>query len=233
MYNKLTGQLGQIKLKNTKDAGCTGTKIVASSIGIADDILVARLPYQYSNNYDSEWSIYGYTIIVGPIIETSAFGCVHVDSLLPDGRRAGDVKIGDKLELGDEKVFDEVEKKFKSSTGIVTFSKRVAAAGFRIRTASGASLVCSDTAPIPTRTGLVLAPRLFDHFVPVKTSIAGGVRSGWEQVVSVEAVGQINVQHITVGDKCFWAGETEDAFILHHNLKALDIGPPEAFWPWW
>jgi hypothetical protein len=27
------------------------------------------------------------------------------------------------------------------------------------------------------------------------------------------------VQHITVGDRCFWAGEKRGAYILHHNSK--------------
>jgi hypothetical protein len=32
-------------------------------------------------------------------------------------------------------------------------------------------------------------------------------------------VGEIKVQHITVGDKCFWAGEKQGKYILHHNMK--------------
>ena len=39
----------------------------------------------------------------------------------------------------------------------------------------------------------------------------------WEAVARVEPVGPIDVQHISVNDKCFWAGERAGTYILHHN----------------
>ncbi len=137
--------------------------------------------------------------------------CVHIDSRLPDGRRAGDVRVGDDMVLADE-------KSLEAGTGIVTYSKQETVPGYRIITESGVALVCSDTAPIPTPDGLVKAPNLLGLKVPVRRDEGGGFLKGWEKVVHVEAVGDIDVQYITVGDKCFWAGEKAAAFILHHNI---------------
>ena len=138
--------------------------------------------------------------------------CVHVGSALPCGTIAGDVKVGATLQLADEVTL-------AARTGEVSFSKRVKALGVRITTQSGVSLVCSESAPIPTPEGLVLAPHLRGKKVPTRLDGPSGSRTAWEMVEVVESVGEIEVQHITVGDKCFWAGEQVGAYILHHNLK--------------
>ena len=137
--------------------------------------------------------------------------CVSIDSVLPDGRLAGAIAVGDQMQLADERTLEP-------GLGIVSYSQIKTAAGFRITTESGASLKCSDTAPIPTPEGLVLAPDLQGKRVAVRLDGANGAVR-WEAVTAVEAIGQIQVQHITVGDKCFWAGEKAGAYILHHNLK--------------
>jgi hypothetical protein len=144
-------------------------------------------------------------------------GCVQVSSLLPDGTLAGDIRVGASMQLSDE-------KDLQADTGIVTFSKRKTAPGFRFTTVSGISLVCSDTAPIPTPEGLVLAPKLLGKSVAVRRDEGGTTHSAWELVKSVDAIGDIEVQHITVGEKCFWAGEKANGYILHHNMKADDGG---------
>jgi hypothetical protein len=137
--------------------------------------------------------------------------CVSIDSLLPDGRLAGDITVGDEMQLADERTLEP-------GSGVVSYSQIKTAAGFRITTASGASLKCSDTAPIPTPEGLVLAPDLLGKQVAVRQDDEqASVR--WEKVTAVDSIGQIQVQHITVGDKCFWAGEKPGSYILHHNLK--------------
>ncbi|MES2298086.1 MAG: hypothetical protein V4582_13660 [Pseudomonadota bacterium] len=139
-------------------------------------------------------------------------GCVHVDSLLPDGTKAGDIKVGSAMLLSDEKTL-------KCGAGVVSFSERKKAPGFRITTISGVTLVCSDSAPIPTPEGLVLAPALAGKSVAVRRDEGNDSRSSWEAVKSVESIGEIDIQHITVGNKCFWAGEKANGFILHHNVK--------------
>lgn len=143
--------------------------------------------------------------------------CVAISSFLPDGRTAGDVRVGDTMQLADE-------KNLEPAIGEVSYSQQKNCPGFRITTDSGASLVCSDTAPIPTPDGLVLAPDLLGKMVAVRRDDASGTESAWETVIEVKSVGQIVVQHITVGNKCFWAGEMKNVYILHHNLKYAGDG---------
>ena len=121
--------------------------------------------------------------------------------------------------LGDENTLED-------SIGIVTYSKTKVQRGYRIQTSSGAALRCSDTAPIPTENSCFLTPEyLLAQFVPVRRVHEDGIVTvQWEQVISIEDIGMIAVQHITVGDKCFWAGESKDAFILHHNVKQAPGG---------
>jgi hypothetical protein len=142
----------------------------------------------------------------------SGGGCVQIASRLPCGTLAGDIVVGSEMQLSDQ-------KSLQAGVGIVSFSKRKKAQGFRLTTVSGVSLVCSDTAPIPTTDGLVLAPNVHGKSVAVRRDEGGVSHSAWEAVASVVPVGEIEVQHITVGDKCFWAGEKPNSYILHHNTK--------------
>ena len=53
----------------------------------------------------------------------------------------------------------------------------------------------------------------------------------WDECISVTDVGDQWVQHITVENKCFWAGENSNAFILHHNIKCCYCGDdPSCVW---
>ena len=142
-------------------------------------------------------------------------GCVQVASFLPDGSRAGDIVVGAQMQLSDQ-------ASLEAGVGTVSYSKRKTGPGYRLTTASGVTLVCSATAPIPTPDGVVLAPQLMGKSVAVRRDGTDGSACGWEPVRSVEAVGDIEVQHITVGNKCFWAGEERNGFILHHNSKQVD-----------
>jgi hypothetical protein len=152
-------------------------------------------------------------------------GCVSTASILPDGRTAGDVRVGESMVLGDP---DTME----SSLGRVTFSTMKEVPGFRITTETGASLVCSDTAPIPAQgRGLLTPQQLLGERVAVRWDENGESTANWEKVVKVDAIGLIKVQHITVGDRCFWAGEKPGAYILHHNLKDAGGGGGTEY-PW-
>jgi hypothetical protein len=141
-------------------------------------------------------------------------GCVQIGSFLPTGETAGEIAVGSVMSLAHEKTLEPGE-------GVVSYSERKTAPGFRIVTEHGFTLVCSDTAPIPTPRGLVLAPELLGYDVAVRKDEGGAFQVGWDKVVKVESIGTIDIQHITVGDKCFWAGEKPNAYILHHNLKQL------------
>jgi len=114
-------------------------------------------------------------------------------------------------------------------TGIVTYSEPSLQPCVRIVTESGASLVCSTTAPIPTTEGLFKAPDVFGKDVAVMVND----KAAWDKVVSLQDVGEQWVQHITVENKCFWAGENSNAFILHHNIKYcyVDHDPPCNWMP--
>ena len=139
--------------------------------------------------------------------------CVHVDSRLPDGRRAGDIKKGDVMQLGDEHSPD-----LHTEVGVVSYSETKRARGFRVTTQSGISLVCSDSAPIWTDKGYIEAPGLLGTHVAVRVD-GEKIAVRYEQVEAVVEVGEIDIQHITVGDRAFWAGEQHGAYLLHHNLK--------------
>lgn len=136
-------------------------------------------------------------------------GCVVVTALLPDGRTAGDVRIGDTLALADAATLEP-------ATGEVSYSEAMLQPCVEIITESGVTLQCSSTAPIPTPEGLRLAPDLAGRQVAV---LVDGI-ARWERVKRLRGIGKHLVQHITCGNACFWAGSAR-GFILHHNLKAL------------
>lgn len=128
------------------------------------------------------------------------------------------------MELADEKTLEP-------GRGVVSYSQRKTQPGWRIVTQGGVTLRCSASAPIPTPEGLVLAPDLLGKRVAVRRDGAQGTTTAWEAVESVQTIGDIEVQHITVGDRCFWAGEQAGAFILHHNIK--DAGGDDPWdWDW-
>jgi hypothetical protein len=136
--------------------------------------------------------------------------CVAVESFLPDfDGTAEDVRVGNMLQLADPWTWE-------AATGEVQSAEPFEARCFRITTRCGASLVCSETAPIPIRGNAYRIPEdLKGCDVPV-------MRDGavcWSEVTHVEYAGLRWVMKIYVGDRCFWAGETPDAFILHHNAK--------------
>lgn len=141
--------------------------------------------------------------------------CVSVGALVMgrDGpMRAGDVRIGTELLLCDPQTSEE-------AWGVVTYSKRERVPGVRLRYASDC-LTCSIYAPIPTLAGMLLAPNILGQSVVVH----GVVGLTHVEVWAVEDVGEIDVQHITVGDRCFWASDLGQHWILHHNTKP----PPEV-----
>ncbi len=135
--------------------------------------------------------------------------CPSVDAILPGGMRAGDVKVGDTLQLFDPETWE-------ASTGVVTYSAQCAANLWRITTADGVVLTCSETAPIPVGSGEYRTPgELLGFNVPTLTWNVWD----WDTVIDVTPLGEGPVQHITVGNRCFWVGDAEGAYLLHHNAK--------------
>ena len=142
-------------------------------------------------------------------------GCVSTAALLI-GRNgvvpAGAITVGDELLLCDPVTGIE-------AWGTVTYSQPRSVEGWRL-TFDGGTLTCSDTAPIPTELGYVLAPETLGRLV--LTRDGEGVQT-YVRITGVEHIGALDVQHITVGDRCFWAGDTAGRFVLHHNLKDPSI----------
>jgi hypothetical protein len=136
--------------------------------------------------------------------------CIHVDSLLPGGRRAGDIKVGDIIQLGDQST-----PGLETRAGLVTHSSKARTRAFKMVTASGTRLLCSETAAIWTDEGFVLAPHLLGKNVATRVDNDDIVIRFFETVEVLAEIGTIDVQRITVGDRGFWAGANPGRFVLH------------------
>lgn len=139
--------------------------------------------------------------------------CPHVDAWVLSHRgpvRAGEVIEGDMLLLCDPDTGIEC-------WGRVSYSRHKRASGVRLVMDGGGTLTCSRSAPIPTELGYRAAPDTLGRHVPVRR----GERHAAPAVVEVVALGLIDVQHITVGDRCFWAGDDSRTYLLHHNIKVI------------
>ncbi|MGV8944627.1 hypothetical protein [Thermomonas sp.] len=135
--------------------------------------------------------------------------------LTPQGpKHAGDVCVGDELRLCEPGTQEE-------AWGVVTYSERRYAAGVRLHGDGGTVLDCSAGAPIPVQGGYLPAERIAGM-----TTLARHANCiAHERIATVEPLGTIDVQHIHVGDRCFWTGAAIDALLLHHNLKPPSEAP--------
>jgi hypothetical protein len=148
-------------------------------------------------------------------------GCVVLESFIPlvestivnkrDVKQAFQLISGFKISLGSE------NESLEPTIGTVVNNFVDIQPCVRIETESGVSLVCSTTAPIYTRElEFVNAPDLMGRTV---ACMKDGLPF-WDKVVSVESVGDKFVSVIDAGGTAFWAGEKEDSYILHHNVKS-------------
>lgn len=151
---------------------------------------------------------------VGGVVDTSFTAdswCVVVDSYLKDYDRADEVKVGDVM-----KVIDPVS--FEESDGTVSYSETKTMPCVRVITESGTTLDCSRTAPIADQYGnQVPAPELMNKLIPVCDL---GVFY-LDRVVSIEDLGDLEVQHITVENNFFLAGKEKGRYMFHHNMKMV------------
>ena len=96
----------------------------------------------------------------------------------------------------------------------------------RVTTRKGVVLECSTTAPIYTQDGdYVDAPELLGKYVAV---MVDGTTS-FDQVTSVDPVGDKFVAVIDTGDNNFWAGEQPGKYLMHHNIGVFRYGPNKDF----
>jgi len=139
----------------------------------------------------------------------TGLGCVCIDSIVFDGRKASEVEVGDELDT-----IDPITNQFKKQ--IVTRSETKLSECVRITTESGIQLDCSISAPISDEHGnQVLAPTLCGVMIPV----IDNEEHKLERVVSVEEIGMKKIRHITVNDSFFPAGKEANRYILHHNKQ--------------
>lgn len=91
----------------------------------------------------------------------------------------------------------------------------------RITTEAGISLVCSHSAPILTgEKTYVDAPDVMGKQVAIMVN----GETSFDNVISVEDVGEREVRPLYAGDQNFWAGETDAGYILHHNIRFGGFG---------
>lgn len=131
-------------------------------------------------------------------------GCPDVNEVLPCGRRAGDIKAGDNILVYDPETGEE-------SVDEVTHSDTKPALRFRIVTAAGKSMVCSDTAQLRIREGGYRNPM---HILHREVCVRINGQACWAEVAEVQDLGMGQVQHISVNGKDYWVGD-----MLHHNRK--------------
>lgn len=165
----------------------------------------------YGTSYTTAQGAYTDSYLSSPSCGSGTGGCVAIDSILPTGNLADTISYGDTLVTCNPYDF------FNYGDNTVSYSETTLQPCVRITTESGASLVCSVSAPIPTLdNGYMMSIALKNQSIPVmRLNIIN-----WEKVSTIESLGDRLVRHITIGDQCFWAGETSEAFILHHNKLA-------------
>ena len=158
-------------------------------------------------------------VVVKQPIRTGGGGCVVLESFVP--------LIEQKLYNGNPvtqayMLMDGMDILLANEVSLETVVGKVVHSGIewqpcvRITTECGTSLVCSTTAPIPTlNNGVMKAPNLIGQMIGVNKDN----ESAWKEVVSVEYLGEKFVRGIDTGNNSFWAGETEGAYILHHNMR--------------
>lgn len=137
--------------------------------------------------------------------------CVSVNSYVFNYGLAKTMRIGTQLfSTSEDMLIDE----FRT----IKYANINTQPGVKIVTESGVTLECSTTAPIPTEfNGLVESVDVLGKRV---ATMRNGIRY-WDMVTDVINLGDLEVIHIFADDRCFWAGDTEGSYILHHNAKPL------------
>ncbi len=138
----------------------------------------------------------------------SVYAWLPATDLVPM-RQAGTVQVGEDILAIDP------------DTGVefmvtVTQSTPAWQPGYWLITESGVELTCSKTAPIPLRAGGV---RRAVDMLGYETYVQKDGIWHWSEVIGVESVGMIAVQHITCDNKFFLVGDNQGAYMAHHNIK--------------
>ena len=124
---------------------------------------------------------------------------------------AGQVMVGEEILLADQHTGEEVY-------GTVTRAETMLEECVHIELSNGVWLDCSTSAPLGTADGQILAPE--SGGIEVYSKLLG--HKAYNDVVSVESIGQREVRLITVGDRFYWVGGAPGKYVLHHNIKVGD-----------
>jgi hypothetical protein len=147
-------------------------------------------------------------------------GCVLLDSYIPlveseifNGR---EIKQAYQLREGYAISLNTADEELNTYIGSVVFNVVDLQPCVRIETAQGISLNCSTTAPIFTKDSeFIDAPDLMNkQILCMKDN-----KEFWDEVVSIESIGEKFVAVINAGDTAFWAGEQDGSYVLHHNVS--------------
>lgn len=158
---------------------------------------------RYSNNCTVTFT---YTFTGG-----GSSGCVSVDALLEDGRRAGDIQVGDTMPVRDPETGEISHKKVTLSETIIEEMVCISW--------SDDSLECSTTGPIWVGDRYVQAGDLVNGMTIPITSVNGSRRM---EEVTVTPLGPGLVQKISLRNKVFLASMAGRSFALHHNKIDID-----------
>lgn len=155
---------------------------------------------------------------IDPGVRGGGGGCVVLDAFLPaiETNKHNDRVVEKAWQY--ENNFDILlaDDNLVSRTGKVVMTAIDYQPCVKIVTESNIKLSCSTTAPILTKDkGYVESVKLFGERIAV-------MRNGiafYDEVVSIEDIGYKHVRVIDTGNNSFWAGDTQNAYILHHNIN--------------
>lgn len=137
--------------------------------------------------------------------------CVDAEMVLPDGRKAADIKAGDLVPCWNEDAANpEVEWVEVESNTLVTDQPSTL-----IETLDGAMVIASNSTPMTLRDGrTVRMPEMFGEDALV---LRKGQTPYWSEVVRCVPLGQRTVAKIKVRQRCYFAGVITDLTIATHN----------------
>jgi len=160
--------------------------------------------------------------VIGPVLPPTppagGGGCVLLDSYIPlvETKLSNErtVRHAWQLQEGHDISLNTADEELNTYIGSVVFNVVDLQPCVRIETAQGISLNCSTTAPIFTKDSeFVDAPDLMNKQIRCMKDD----KEFWDEVVSIESIGEKFVAVINAGDTAFWAGEQDGSYVLHHN----------------
>lgn len=138
-------------------------------------------------------------------------GCVCTDQWLPGDVQAGDVGEGDAIE-GTEG--DLVTRSFCVDGARINLQPC-----WRLVTDSGASVSASESTPMTLPGGkLAMFPDMLGEMVAVRR---GDHPAQWERVTHMRYLGIREVNQISIGGNCYWAGDQRSIYVSTHNTAIL------------